>query len=142
MIGATRKRGFTLIEVTIALAILAAALVTLLGGINAGVLFADRDRDYSIATFLAQEKMAEFERDPILVAEGHDESGQFEDEFERFEWHAQIAPDETSLALADYANVPFVGLKAKVTISWKHGRVERKFVLEEIFMPEVVTVGR
>ncbi len=142
MIASARKKGFTLIEVTIALAILAAALVTLLAGINSGVMFADRDRDYTIAAFLAREKMTDLERDPEMTTSGHDEKGAFKDEFERFEWHVEIAPDENALALADYAGVPFEPLKATVTISWKHGKIERKYILQEIFFPEVISFGR
>ena len=138
---ACSKRGFTLLEITIALAILATALVTLLAGINAGVLFSDRDRDFTIAAFLAQEKMSELEREPDKIASGYDDKGEFKGEFKRFEYHMVIEPDENAEALADYAAVPFEPLKAIVKISWHQGRVEQKFVLEEIFFPEVVVVG-
>ena len=134
-----RKQGFTLIEVTIALAILAASLVTLLAGINAGVLFSDRDRDYTIASFLAQEKMTELERNPNDIAAGYEKDGEFEDEFERFAWEAKIDRDENTEAWADMVGVNFEALKATVTITWKRGSVEQKYVLEEVFLPTVIT---
>lgn len=133
--------GFTLIEVTIALAILAAGLVTLLAGLNAGVLFSDRDRDYTIASFLAQEKMTELERDPEKISSGFSDDGQFEDEFERFSYRIEIVPDENAQALADMVQISFEPLKATVTVTWQYKEVERKYTLEEIFFAQVVTTG-
>jgi len=134
-----KQTGFTLIEVTIALAILAASLVTLLAGINAGVLFSDRDRDYTIASFLAQQKMTELERNPNEIANGYEKDGEFEDEFERFAWEAKIESDESAEAWADMIGVNFSALKATVTITWKRGSVDQKYMLEEIFMPTIIT---
>ncbi len=136
-----RKRGFTLLEVTIALAILAAALTTLLAGLNAGVLFTDRDRDYTIATFLAQEVMSKLERNPEDISSGYEEDGQFEDEFERYEWRVVVEPDPQARALAEQAGVPFEPLKATVTISWKYKSGAREYNLEQIFFPEVQVIG-
>lgn len=136
-----RKRGFTLLEVTIALAILAAALTTLLAGLNAGVLFSDRDRDYTIATFLAQEVMSGLERNPEEVSSGYEDDGQFEDEFERYKWRIEVSPDPQAQALAEQAGVPFEPLKATVTISWQYKRATREYALEQIFFPEVQVVG-
>jgi len=139
LIDARKRAAFTLIEVTIALAILAAGLTSLLVGINAGVIFGDRDRDYSIASFLAQEIMTELERDPSSISAGFEKSGDFEDEFERFEWRIEIVPDENAQALADYAGVPFEALKATVTVTWQYRDREKSYVLEEIFFPEQIT---
>jgi len=138
---APRERGFTLLEVTIALAILAAALTTLLAGLNAGVLFTDRDRDYTIATFLAQEVMSKLERDSEKISSGYEESGRFEGEFERYRWRVEVSPDPQAQALAEQAGVPFEPLKTVVTVSWDYRNGVRSYELEQVFFPQVQVTG-
>ncbi|NWF71836.1 MAG: type II secretion system protein GspI [Nitrospirae bacterium] len=62
----TNERGFTLMEVLIALAILALALPILLGLRNFDLDLHARAKDLTTATLLAQEKLAETELGPAL----------------------------------------------------------------------------
>ena len=141
MNGNYKNDGFTLLEVMIAMAILAMSLTILLGSINSGVLYGGNARDQTIATFLAQQKMTELERKRGLLAVNSDDSGQFEDEFERFSWRYSIVPDESAAALAQTAgvNFSFDPMKVEVVVTWKQGKGEASYVLQEMIFPVVST---
>ena len=82
--------GFTLLEVMIALAILAMSLITLSSSYQNSVRAANRSRLMTEATLLARYKMVEVEEE--IFKEGfsdfdEEEEGDFEDEdFERFKY--------------------------------------------------------
>jgi general secretion pathway protein I len=82
-----RTGGFTLLEVMVAIAILAIALTSLLSSQSQSMLAAD-ESEFSIATaFLAEKKMAE------LLAEGTDlpeTSGDFGESHPQYLWRAEI----------------------------------------------------
>lgn len=59
--GATAQRGFTLIEITIAILILASSLVTLLGLQSASMQRAVRDRNKQYAMLMVRRMLAEYE---------------------------------------------------------------------------------
>lgn len=138
-------KGFTLLEVMIAMAVLAVALTILLGSVNSGVIFGGNARDTTIATFLAQEKMTELERKRELLAAGSSESGRFKDEFERFEWEYTITLDETSMGLVEGlvemagVNIPFQPMKVEVKVSWGKNKNKRTYMLQEMMFPIVIT---
>jgi|GEM_PF-1088336 len=141
--SAMRKRGFTLLEVMIAMAILAVSLTILLGSINSGVIYAGSAPDSIIATFLAQEKMTEIERKRDMLASDSGESGRFEDEFERFSWSYTAKLDDTAVQLAQNAGIDFSfePLKVEVIVTWKRGNLEQSYVLQELIFPVVSTTS-
>jgi len=59
-----RKRGFTLLEVLIALAILSSLLITLIYTVNYQLGLVERQETITVATLLAKSKMADLEKDP------------------------------------------------------------------------------
>lgn len=140
------KVGFTLLEVMIAMAILAMSLTILLSAVNSGVIYSGSERDITIASFLAQSKMTELERKRELLAANSEDSGTFKGEFERFSWRYIITLDSGIEQLGDWANlnVPLEPMKVEVTVSWKDGSKERTFVLQEMMFPIVstTTMGR
>jgi prepilin-type N-terminal cleavage/methylation domain-containing protein len=92
------ERGFTLLEVMIALAILAAALVVLLGAQTRAVVSTSRANSTATAAQLARGKMFDLE-DEILTdgftTSVETEWGDFRDEgYEGYEWEALIEPVE------------------------------------------------
>jgi len=83
--------GFTLLEVMIAVAIIAIALMAVLGSQSQGLSLAGESRFNRTATLLAQGKMAEIE----AVKDQRDlnsDSGDFGDEFPGYIW--QLSVDE------------------------------------------------
>lgn len=133
--------GFTLLEVMIAMTILALALTILLSSISSGVIYSGNSRDVITASFLAQEKMTELERKREMLAANSDESGQFEDEFQKFSWRYTVVADTSVEDMTASLGVefPFEPLKVEITVSWKQGNNERSYVLQEMMFPAVVT---
>ena len=83
------QKGFTLIEVMIAIAIIAIALVVILHSYGLGVSMANESQDFSLATLLAQRKMAEIELEGFSEVGG--EEGDFGEEYPGFTWRASVA---------------------------------------------------
>ncbi len=112
--------GFTLLEVMVAVAILAMVLVTLLGVKNrstGNVMLADH---MTIATLLAKRMMTEtLATTPLQET---DDKGEFEeDEFKDYSWQKTIAP------------LPIEGVKimeVSVAVLWKEGSRQEQVELK------------
>lgn len=61
-----KNKGFTLLEVVIAVALIGTAMVMLLGSVNNNINLASKSRDTQIAALLAQEMMSEIELEELL----------------------------------------------------------------------------
>jgi general secretion pathway protein I len=99
-----RPCGFSLLEVMIALAIMATALLALLSLANRSIGVQDRLQKTTRATLLAQQKMAELETADQLPLETE---GVFEEPFEQYRWRLEF--EQTPLASA---------LQVKVVVAW------------------------
>lgn len=99
-----RPGGFSLLEVMIALAIMATALLALLSLANRSIGVQDRLQKTTRATLLAQQKMAELETADQLPLETE---GVFEEPFEQYRWRLEF--EQTPLAAA---------LQVKVVVAW------------------------
>lgn len=117
-------RGFTLMEVLIAMAILALALPILLGLRNWDLNLYSRAADITAATMLAQEKLIEAELSPVYpIGEttgdfrnpppGYQVSGDVADRAERFRWKRII----TTTPLTAVREV-------KIQILWQQGATD------------------
>ena len=83
------QKGFTLLEVIIAVAIMGASLAILLGAVNRNLVMASQSKNQSIAYALAQQKIGEIEmRGYPQVGQ---EQGTFE-EFPGFNWYVNVLP--------------------------------------------------
>ena len=81
--------GFTLLEVMIAVAIIAIALMAVLGSQSQGLSLAGESRFNRTAALLAQGKMAEIETVRDMGALNSD-SGDFGDEFPGYTWQLSV----------------------------------------------------
>lgn len=83
-----KASGFTLLEVMIATAILAIALVAALGSQSQSVSLASEARFSTTAAFLAQKKMAELEAEDLdgLTSD----TGDFGEDFPGYRWESEV----------------------------------------------------
>jgi len=89
MTGVRGERGFTLLEVMIALGVLAVSLVVLLGLRNRDVQLQAYARDLTQATLLARSLLVEIEHTADGLALGYME-GDFGEEFAGFSWQRNV----------------------------------------------------
>ena len=89
LIVRSKRSGFTLLEVLVAVAILSVALVVLLGLRNQDVNLVDATRQLTVATALARMKMVEtgLEGFPDLGETG----GEFGEGYPDFRWHRVVS---------------------------------------------------
>ena len=93
--------GFTLLEVMIALAVMAIVLVSVYRMHSQSLTMNTAARFYTLAPLLAQNKMAELE---MLSAEGFPEdSGDFGEQYPGYNWQTSLA-DVSSEVLGEVAN--------------------------------------
>ncbi len=113
----SRKSGFTLLEVMIALAIIAGSLVVILQSHFLSVNLANRAQGISLAGLLAQEKMEG------LIKEGFPREGEEEGTFEEhphFRWRRAVSEAELfEKGIEELRRIV-------VTISWFDGRDEQE----------------
>ncbi|NIQ92962.1 MAG: type II secretion system minor pseudopilin GspI [Desulfuromonadales bacterium] len=100
----SEEQGFTLLEVMVALAIVATVLVSLLGLQARTISIGDRQQKITRATMLAQERMAEIE---IAGGDNRYDEGSFDEPFELYRW--QVTYNPTPLASVR---------EVSVTVAW------------------------
>ena len=105
-------RGFTLLEVMIAVALIAIALTALLGSQSQSVSFANSAKFETMAALLAQGKMSEIvsQRQETLSSD----SGYFGDDYPGFAWESTVSDVSISgeEAISDYLK------QIDLTITW------------------------
>lgn len=118
--GTSGKRGmagFTLIEVIVAIAILAISLVMIMQLFSGGLRVSRTSRDYTRAIVYAKDKMEELHIEPVQG------SGEFED---GFKWESEVYPfDEYEEKLE---NTDINLLKIKVKVIWSNIANQQKSV--------------
>jgi len=106
------NKGFTLLEVMIAVALIAIALTTLLVSQSQSVSFANSAKFETMAALLAQSKMSE------LALQGNEglsgDSGDFGDDYPGYAWKATVSdfPIEGAEAVSDYLK------QMDLTVTW------------------------
>ena len=83
------QAGFTLLEVMVALAIIAMVLVVMLGLVQRNILTNERLQKMTRATLLAKQKMAEVENKMIPADQIQ---GTFDEPNQEFTWHIVYTP--------------------------------------------------
>ncbi len=86
------RRGFTLLEVIVSMAILSIGLVAVLEAYSATARVSLQDEFITTATFLGAGKMEEVLKEPYITS-GSDE-GDFGEEFAEFTWTVDITDSE------------------------------------------------
>lgn len=86
-------RGFTLLEVMVALAIMAGVILTVLGSVNYHLGIIANERDSTTLTLMARARMAELEQAPVKG------EGTFAPSHPELSWKADILPTELPVLL-------------------------------------------
>ncbi len=114
------KAGFTLIEVIVAIAILAIGMVIVMQLFSGSLRASRASCDYTRAIVHAKNKMEEFSIQPIQVWNESRSSGEFED---GFIWETEIQPYPEGAGL-EGTSVK----KLKVKVSWFNSPTRQKSV--------------
>jgi general secretion pathway protein I len=112
MINNMTNKGFTLLEVMVAVAIIAIALTTLLGSQSQSVSFANSAKFETMAALLAQSKMSE-----ITMQEAGaitNDSGDFGDDYPGYRWEVNV--NDTDIAGID--NISDYLKQLDLTVTW------------------------
>jgi general secretion pathway protein I len=121
-----RSRGFSLLEVLVAFAILALSLGTLLLVFSTGLRNTALAGDYTQAVSLAESKLAEVAAQRPLAPEEAEGTAD-----ERFRWRLSVTARPPPEGLSE----PVDGLRAyqlKITVSWGEGPRERRVSLRTL----------
>ncbi|MBW2708407.1 MAG: type II secretion system protein [Deltaproteobacteria bacterium] len=125
--------GFVLIEILVAISVLAISLVVILQLFSGGLKTRKLSEEYARGVFHAREKMAEIQMVPDL-SEG-DLQGEFED---AYQWRAvitRVVPEEAE------ENLPVDLLNIQVNITWREGAKEKSFVVSTLRAAKKETDG-
>ena len=111
--------GFTLLEVMVALLIIATSFIVLLHSRNQSVIAADYARHMTIATLLATEKMGEMEQGEL--SNTGEDIGNFGEGYPEFMWR-------TAISDTAYEQVREIR-EVRVEVSWGEGKGRRRVEL-------------
>ena len=120
--------GFTLVEVLVALTLLAVGLATMMELLSGSLSQARSSRIYTTAIFLANQKMGE----ALLTKEAEEVEGTFDSPYDNFNYSVEISSQQLPVFAPVGFDIqentpPTPGLDTvKVTISWEDGSRMRK----------------
>jgi len=122
---APQQKGFTLLEVMIALAIISIALISLLSLATSSINVNARLQKITQATLLAQEKMTDVEANiRNSSTESSDEEGEFNEPFVEFRWRTA------------FEDTPFPPLRmVTVIVAWGEEAHNEAVQISSFFIP-------
>ncbi len=121
---ASKKCGFALIEILIAITILSIIVLPLYKGISTGTMAISQNKNLTKAIIIARSKLNELK---ILKMQNTTISGSPVDEYPGFTYEISIERFEHQLLGPIPANI------AVVTVLWKENSVERSYSIEYIY---------
>ena len=123
-------RGFTLLEVMVALAIMAIALTAVLGSQSQGVSLAIEAKFNTTAALLARSKMAEIrlKKPDDLISD----SGDFGEDFSGYTWQVTV----NRVALDNLEDVSNHLRQIDLEISWGEDELYKYRIREYVFVPK------
>ena len=116
-------QGFTLLEVMVALAILAIAITALFGSQSRSLSLAIEGKFYGMASLLAQEKLAEY---TAGVEELVDREGDFGEHFPGVSWKAEVRDAQLEF-LSQLPDLDRAVKRLDLTISWDNEQFSSTF---------------
>ncbi|UCD84273.1 MAG: prepilin-type N-terminal cleavage/methylation domain-containing protein [Deltaproteobacteria bacterium] len=125
--GKAGRNGFTLLEVVIAIAILAVGLLMLLSLQNQTIELSSYSKNLSLAMLIAKERMVEVEMREREFTEIEQRYERMEEIYPAFRVE-ELEEEETLLSFLDFGE----GIELKqigVRVSWDEGRNEEEYIL-------------
>lgn len=104
--------GFTLLEVLVALSMIAIVVVSVMRLQGQSISLNETARFYSVAPFLAQAKMAEVKFDPAAFEAGG--SGEFDESSPGYKW--TVNTEKKEISLREKSPMPFSAVTVMVTL--------------------------
>ena len=127
--------GFTLIEILVAISVLAISLVVILQLFSGGLKSVRLSDQYTRAIFFAREKMEE-----VLLMEdleeGTREGSQEGESEDLFRWRADVVRVEPDMEEEEASKLPFDTLGIMVDVMWQEGEKEKHFQLSTMKVVE------
>ncbi len=125
-----KYRGFTLLEVMVAMAIIAVALTAVLGSQSQSVSLASEAKFHTTASLLAQSKMAEIRlKQPEDLISG---SGDFGEDFPGYVWQITL----NSLNSDNTEDIAEFLVQIDLEISWGENELYQYHLREFLFIPK------
>lgn len=122
-----RHKGYSLLEVVVALAIAGTALAGLLQAVGTQARHTALAREYAAATALAESMLARAGRETRLQSGSR--RGRFDD---TFQWRRTIRVHDTNEAPGVGAAAPVTPYEVTVTVSWRTGHRVRDVTLRTL----------
>ena len=123
-----RSRGFTLVEILVALAVLGVVGGALLQLFHGSLRNVALSADYSRAALLARSKLAELEAREVFV--GGEEQGRFDD---HYYWYLRTA-DYAESAEAPPTPGPLAPVAVSLSVGWHDGEAERWYTVQTLLL--------
>lgn len=125
-----KDSGFTLLEVMVAVAIIAIALTAVLGSQSQSVSLASEAKFHTMAALLAQNKMAEIRlKKPDDLISG---SGDFGEDFPGYLWQVTLS----SVTLDNMEDITDRLTQIDLEISWGEDELYKYSLREFLFVPK------
>lgn len=115
--SANRQRGFTLLEVLIAIAILAISLSAIFGSQAQSLSLATEAQFNIYAATLAKAKLAEYESGITAIENG---DGNFGDDYPGYTWKVEVQEADLQDILPALADLEAPLQRLDITVSWEN----------------------
>jgi len=132
MIRSSSQKGFTLLEILLAISILGVALAVIMQQFSAGLRIANTSKTYTTAITYAKQKLEEFQLQQEI--EETEESGSFDD---GYSWRITIMPYEDYLEEEGddedlFEHLPLEMFRLDSVVSWMEGEKEKSVLLSTL----------
>ena len=127
-----KEKGFTLLEVVAALAILVIFLVPILGAVSQAMHGIESAKNRSLALKLAQDKMTQIEMMPVPLEEGT-EDGDFGSEHPGYRWEYEVVKTPDLQMMEEYI-AGLRGMEIHLMVFWQERGMEKSLQLNTIVM--------
>lgn len=117
-------RGFSIIEILIAITILSISLLGIISGVSAGVVAISGNRNFTRAMIISRNKLNDFMIDRLR---GLDINDEIVEEYPEFTWSREIKRFEHELLGPLDANT------VKISVKWEERGIKREYTLSYIY---------